>query len=198
MLSALARPLARPSGGKLVFTVRGVAVASSSSSNSSSSSSSSSSSGSSTRGSTAPGSGATTKHKVPQKRASAMLSVLRTEEYTKLRKARDFSAVRAGDSVLVERLPYISSNEPDKIKGLVIATTNRSSDSALVLLYSEHGTPTRRRILMYSPLVQNITVLQKSFIHKGDSKRPKGFVKRVRRSKLYYLEERNADSFTVN
>ena len=134
--------------------------------------------------------GAHVKHKVPQKRASALLGALRTEEYVRLRKAHDYSAVRPGDSVLVERLPFMSSNEPDKIKGLVIAKTNRASDSALILLNSEHGTPVKRRILMYSPLVQNITVLQKSFIHKG--------LKRVRRSKLYYLEERNADSFTVN
>lgn len=107
-----------------------------------------------------------------------------------MRKNRDYQSIRAGDSVLVERLPYMSSNEPDKIKGLVIAKINRASDSALVLLNSEHGTPIKRRILMYSPLVQNITVLQKAFIHKG--------LKRVRRSKLYYLEKRSADSFTVN
>jgi ribosomal protein L19 len=130
------------------------------------------------------------KHKVPQKRASFLLNILRNEEFTKMRKNRDYQSIRAGDSVLVERLPYMSSNEPDKIKGLVIAKINRASDSALVLLNSEHGTPIKRRILMYSPLVQNITVLQKAFIHKG--------LKRVRRSKLYYLEKRSADSFTVN
>jgi len=129
------------------------------------------------------------KHKVPQKRASALLGSLRSELFDKLRK-RDFSLIRPGDSVLVERLPYMSSNEPDKIKGLVIAKTNRLSDSSLVLLNSENGTPVRRRILMYSPLVQNITVLQKAFIHKG--------LKRVRRSKLYYLEKRSADTFTIN
>ena len=132
----------------------------------------------------------TPKHKVPQKRASFLLNILRNEEFTEMRKNRDYQLIRAGDSVLVERLPYMSSNEPDKIKGLVIAKINRASDSALVLLNSEHGTPIKRRILMYSPLVQNITVLQKAFIHKG--------LKRVRRSKLYYLENRSADSFTVN
>lgn len=84
----------------------------------------------------------------------------------------------------------MSSNEPDKIKGVVIAKTNRAMDSSLVLLNMEHGTAVRRRMLMYSPLVQNITVLQKAFIHKG--------MKRVRRSKLYYLEDRNFEGFTVN
>ena len=130
------------------------------------------------------------KHRVPQKRASKLLNELRLEECLKLKKDRDYSSVQPGDSVLIERLPYMSSNEPDKIKGLVIAKTNRASDSALVLLNSEHGTPIRRRMLMYSPLVQNISVLQKAYIHKGK--------KRVRRSKLYYLEKRGADSFTIN
>lgn len=119
-----------------------------------------------------------------------MLGMLRAEEWQSLKKEKDYSAVQPGDSVLVERLPYMSSNEPDKIKGVVIAKTNRASDSALVLLNSEHGTPIRRRILMYSPLVQNISVIQKAHIHKG--------LKRVRRSKLYYLEDLRPDSFTVN
>lgn len=131
-----------------------------------------------------------TKHKIPQKRASKLLNELEREEFEKLRNNRDFSHVRPGDSVLVERLPFMSSNEPDKIKGLVIAKVNRNSDSALTLLNSENGTPIKRRILMYSPLVQNITVIQKAALHKGK--------KRVRRSKLYYLEDRNVDSFTVN
>jgi ribosomal protein L19 len=130
------------------------------------------------------------KHKIPQKRASKLLNELEREEFEKLRNNRDFSHVRPGDSVLVERLPFMSSNEPDKIKGLVIAKVNRNSDSALTLLNSENGTPIKRRILMYSPLVQNITVVQKAALHKGK--------KRVRRSKLYYLEDRNIDSFTVN
>ena len=130
------------------------------------------------------------KHRVPQKRASKLLSVLRQEELQSLKKDKDYSKIQPGDSVLIERLPYMSSNEPDKIKGVVIAKTNRASDSALTLLNSEHGTPIRRRILMYSPLVQNISVIQKAFIHKGK--------KRVRRSKLYYLQERSPDSFTVN
>ena len=153
-------------------------------------SSSSSSSAAATVNSGNSNSTSTPKHKVPQKRASFLLNILRNEEFTKMRKNRDYQSIRAGDSVLVERLPYMSSNEPDKIKGLVIAKINRASDSALVLLNSEHGTPIKRRILMYSPLVQNITVLQKAFIHKG--------LKRVRRSKLYYLENRSVDSFTVN
>jgi ribosomal protein L19 len=42
---------------------------------------------------------------------------------------------------------------------------------------------------MYSPLIKDIKILQRAFIHKGK--------KRVRRSKLYYLMERHPDSYTV-
>lgn len=40
----------------------------------------------------------------------------------------------AGDSIQIEKLPYITAKETDIIKGLVIAKTNRASDTALRLL----------------------------------------------------------------
>lgn len=46
-----------------------------------------------------------------------------------------------------------------------------------------------RIIPMYSPLIKNISVIQKAFIHKGK--------KRVRRSKLYYLMDRHPEAYTV-
>ena len=97
--------------------------------------------------------------------------------------------IRAGDSVVVEKLQNMSSTEPNVVKGVVIAKTNRASDSAITLLNVEHGTPIVRRIVMYSPLILSIRVLQKAFIHKGK--------KRVRRSKLYYLTDRDPETFTV-
>lgn len=42
---------------------------------------------------------------------------------------------------------------------------------------------------MYSPLIKNVKVLQRAFIHKGK--------KRVRRSKLYYLKNLHPDLYTV-
>jgi large subunit ribosomal protein L19 len=122
-------------------------------------------------------------------RASSLLNQLKTEEFEKLKKGRQWPEIRSGDSVVIEKLPYMSSNEPIVVKGLVIAKTNRASDSALTLLNVEHGTPVVRRIVMYSPLIQSIKVLQKAFIHKGK--------KQVRRSKLYYMMERDPETFTV-
>mmetsp|Transcript_30003 Transcript_30003/g.50195 ORF Transcript_30003/g.50195 Transcript_30003/m.50195 type:complete len:163 (-) Transcript_30003:74-562(-) len=129
------------------------------------------------------------KHRVPQKKASKLLNILKKEEFVRLKNGREFPEIKAGDSVVIEKLPYMSAKEPDIIKGLVIAKTNRASDTALRILNVEYGTPIQRRIVMYSPLIKSIKVLQRAFIHKGR--------KRVRRSKLYYLLDRHPDNYTV-
>ena len=76
------------------------------------------------------------------------------------------------------------------MKGMVIAKTNRASDTAITMLNVEGGTPIMRRLVLYSPLIIDVKVLQKSALHKGR--------KRTRRSKLYYLTERRPDVYTVN
>ena len=130
------------------------------------------------------------KHKIPQKRASSLLSTLQVEEFEALKKGRQFPEFRAGDSIQIDHLPYMSSNEPEKLRGVVIAKTNRKSDSSVTLLNAEYGVPFVRRIFLYSPLITNITVLQKKFVTKGK--------KRVKRAKLYYLMDRRPDVYTVN
>jgi ribosomal protein L19 len=130
------------------------------------------------------------KHKIPRKRASSLLNTLRNEEFEKLKDGRQWPEIRAGDSVQVDHLPTISSKDPVKIRGVVIAKVNRSSDSSLTILNVEGGTPVERSIKMYSPLITNITVLQKAFIHEGK--------KRVRRSKLYYLRSLKPELYTVS
>lgn len=122
-------------------------------------------------------------------RASKILNILQNEEFEKLKNNRQYPKVEPGDSVAIEKLPFMSSTEPDVIKGVVIAKVNRLSDTALTILNVEHGTPVVRRIVMYNPLVQSIKILQKAFIHEGK--------KRVRRSKLYYLMQRDPEEFTV-
>jgi ribosomal protein L19 len=59
----------------------------------------------------------------------------------------------------------------------------------LFIAQSEFGTPIGRHIKLYNPLIKNIKVLQRAFIHKGK--------KRVRRSKLYYLMKRDPEEYTV-
>jgi large subunit ribosomal protein L19 len=129
------------------------------------------------------------KHKPPFKRASKLLDELVKEEYNSLRAGRQWPQVKAGDAVQIDHLPNLSSKEPIKIRGVVIANVKRASSSALTILNVEHGTPVERRIPLYSPMITNLTIVQKAFIHKGK--------KRVRRSKLYYLKDRKPEEFTV-
>lgn len=130
------------------------------------------------------------KHKVPQKRASKLIGILRQEEVEMLKKGKTaVPQIRAGDSISIEKYPYKTSEETDIIKGVVIGVRNKLADSALELLNVEYGTPVRRKILIHSPLVKEIKILQRAFIHKGK--------KRVRRSKLYYLIDRHPDEYTV-
>jgi len=83
----------------------------------------------------------------------------------------------------------MSSNETTQVKGVVISVVNRASDSSITIINMEHGTPVERRIPIYSPLVKDIKILQRAFIHEGK--------KRVRRSKLYYLKDLDPEKFTV-
>lgn len=133
---------------------------------------------------------ASTKHKTPWRRASSLLHDLRNEEFSALKARKEVPAFRAGDSIQIDHLPNMSSNDPDKIRGVVISRTNREMDSAVTILNSEGGTPVERKINIYSPLVTNITILEKAFLHKGK--------KRVKRSKLYYLRDRRPDQYTVS
>ena len=59
---------------------------------------------------------------------------LKREEYQSLKNGREFPQIRPGDSVLIEKLPYITAKDVDIIKGVVIAKTNRASDTAIRLL----------------------------------------------------------------
>ena len=95
------------------------------------------------------------KHKVPQKRyyrnlfllsifqnshhiifdrASKLLNILRNEEFEKLKAGRQYPKFRPGDSISVEKLPYITATETHTVKGVVIAITKRASDTAVRIL----------------------------------------------------------------
>lgn len=116
--------------------------------------------------------------------------MLKKEEFETLQNGRSWPKIWAGDSVAITHLDYITSKEPVVMKGLVIAMVNRASDTAITMLQVEFGTPIVRRIVLYSPLVKDVKILQRAFIHDGK--------KRVRRSKLYYMIDRDPSEFTVN
>ena len=136
----------------------------------------------------------------------------------KLKKERKWPEINAGDSISIEKLPFVTSPTTDIMKGIVISKTNRFSDTAVtilnvsaniinqqslfiqrlynsinidfnLILQCEHGTPIIRRIIIYNPLIRNIKILQKAYIHEGK--------KRVRRSKIYYLLKRDPEEYTL-
>lgn len=122
-------------------------------------------------------------------RASSLLNILQLEELETLRNGRVYPEIHAGDSVEIEKLLYVSSKEPFMIRGVVIGKYNKKSDTSITILNVENGTPITRNIAIYSPMVVSIKILQKAFIHNGK--------KRVRRSKLYYLVDRDVEEYTV-
>ena len=69
------------------------------------------------------------------------------------------------------------------MRGVVISKVNRGIDSSFIIKDVLMGEVIERRISLYAPLIQDIKVLQRRFIHGGK--------KRVRRSKLYYLREKD-------
>ena len=129
------------------------------------------------------------KHKIPRKRASSMLAILQKEELELVRNGREYPNIEPGDSVMVEQLPYMTATTTETVKGVVIARPRKGMNTTIHLLNVEYGTPVKRMIPIYNPLVKNITILQKAFIHQGK--------KRVRRAKLYYLEKKDPALYTV-
>ena len=67
-------------------------------------------------------------------RASSLLSILRDEEYYKLRAGRAWEHIQAGDTVEVERVPYLTAPKNEIVKGLVLRKVNKASDTFISIL----------------------------------------------------------------
>ena len=113
----------------------------------------------------------------PARKASALLGQLQKEALDKVK--RPWPDFRAGDAIEMEILVDMDAPKPQKVKGLVLGRRNRGADSSVQLFCRVMGTPMRRHVPLYSPLVKSITVLQKAWLTKGK--------KRVKRRNLDYL-----------
>ena len=98
--------------------------------------------------------------------------------------------MKPGDAIEIKRLPYITANEPELIKGLIIAMNSKKSDTTVTIVNTEYGTPIVRQIKIYNPMIQGVRIIQKNFLHKGTKKK-------VRRAKLYYLLDRDLSKLAV-
>mmetsp|Transcript_24587 Transcript_24587/g.50459 ORF Transcript_24587/g.50459 Transcript_24587/m.50459 type:complete len:167 (+) Transcript_24587:76-576(+) len=119
-------------------------------------------------------------NKIPRKLASKVMHELRWEQ---VQNPLPFPKFRVGDAVEVKMLPYKSASAAVVMRGVVLSKVNKGIDSAFIIRDVFLGDVIERRISLHAPLIQDITVLQRSFIHKGK--------KRVRRSKLFYLRDRD-------
>ena len=113
----------------------------------------------------------------PARKASALLGQLQKEALAKVH--RPWPDFKAGDAIEMEILVDVDAPKPQKVKGLVLGRRNRGADSSVQLFCRVLGTPMRRHVPLYSPLVKSITVLQKAWLTKGK--------KRVKRRNLDYL-----------
>ena len=129
------------------------------------------------------------KHRIPKKRASALLAALQQETFAEIKGNREWPSFRSGDAIEVKRLPHVGSTAPETLKGVVIAMNSKGADTSVTIANSEDGSPVVRQIKIYNPLISDVKVLEKAFIHGGK--------KRVRRSKLYYLLERDPQEYMV-
>jgi large subunit ribosomal protein L19 len=130
------------------------------------------------------------KFKSPRKRASILLNELNEEQIKASKEAKpkvwnvDF---RVGDAVEVEMVEQggIDSDKIEKMRGVVLGIFRKKLDYSILIRDIMFGEPVEYRILLHSPLLRSIRVIEKNFIFKGKRK--------VKRAKLYYLRDRNPE-----
>jgi large subunit ribosomal protein L19 len=136
------------------------------------------------------------KFKSPRKRASKLFqdlndeAVLRSKEKNPAMWQEKF---RVGDAIELKMVVQggVHPKEGDsdkvqeleKIRGVVLGIVNRGLGSSVILRDVVFGEPIERTIPFHSPMVKEVTVLERNFIFKGK--------KKVKRAKLYYFRDRN-------
>ena len=98
------------------------------------------------------------------------------------RAARPDPPFRAGDAIEVKMLAHAKAPKPDTIRGVVLARKNRGVGSSFLLRNVLNGEAIEWRILLHDPLIKEINLIKRAFIHKG-----KYEGRAVRRNKLYWL-----------
>lgn len=105
------------------------------------------------------------------------------EQIAKLTKNRVIPQFRAGDTVSVTvRITEGATERLQSYEGVVIARRNRGITSSFVVRKISHKEGVERRFMLYSPLIQNISVTKRGI---------------VRRAKLYYLRDRSGKSARI-
>lgn len=134
------------------------------------------------------------KFKSPRKRASKLMEEITTNavEKSKLSRPKVWNTqFQVGDAIEIKMSDCTTAgggstkaySRTEKVRGVVIGIYNKKLDTSILLRDVVFGQPIERRIPLHSPLLRSIKVLEKNFVFKGKRK--------VKRSKLYYLKDRN-------
>jgi len=123
----------------------------------------------------------------PRKRASKIFAEINKEEYDKnIMNRPNILQVpfRVGDAIEITMVAQggAKSSDLEKIRGVVLGKVNRGLGSSVDIRDVVFGEPINRKIVLHSPLVRSIKVLEENFVFKGRRK--------VKRAKLYYLRDR--------
>lgn len=116
----------------------------------------------------------------PRKRANKMMAEITEASKKELHNSKVHDVkFRVGDAIEIE---MNRNNETEKIRGVVLGMDNRGLGTGIYLRDVVFGEPIDRKIPLYSPLLQSITVLEENFVFKKKRK--------IKRAKLYYLRDR--------
>jgi len=130
------------------------------------------------------------KHRIPRKRASKILSQLNDEMVAKSKGSKplvfendDYAAGDAIEVVLQSHFSAGSLKEGEqKVRGVVLGRVNRGYGGTSVMIRDVvNGGVVERQLPLHSPTVKSVKVLKKNFIRSK---------KQFRRSKLFYLREK--------
>uniref|UniRef100_A0A7R9YF76 50S ribosomal protein L19, chloroplastic n=2 Tax=Pinguiococcus pyrenoidosus TaxID=172671 RepID=A0A7R9YF76_9STRA len=97
---------------------------------------------------------------------------------------------RVGDKVRVSFLQAKSEEKPDDYVGVIIANPKKGVDESILVRGVVKGDCFEVRVPLWSPLLKAVEILEPRCIHKG-----KKAGRRVRRSKLYYLRNREPSTY---
>jgi ribosomal protein L19 len=126
------------------------------------------------------------------KRAESLMLELNLEAMQQSEKARPVPFFQSGDAVQVTYVPSLATNQQLVVRGMVTGRRNRglSSNLRMAIVMGSPGQGIEMIFPVYSPLVKEIKVIQRAFLHRG--------LKRVRRSKLYYVGERSLALYKIS
>lgn len=123
------------------------------------------------------------------KRAKRILDQLNTEGMIECENARPIPFFKVGDAIEVSYKQSTNTKRTIMIRGMVIARRNKGLGSGFKVIGMAGKEAFELNFPLYSPLIQEIKVIQRAFLHRG--------YKKVKRAKLYYAYNKSKSLFEV-